>query len=159
MNHHRNTVKTRITLNEQQLNEITTKGAKVLLYCGLIEAPTLVGMTKLDIAFPQQVEVKVNEQVVPSSQLKGLKNKPGSTRPPDVTQLFNQSHTNSNEVAITYALTTKASPTTEASLRSGFCFNLNGDENVLTRVIEICICAEPRQRCSCGETCSGSQKE
>lgn len=107
MNHHRNTVKTRITLNEQQLNAIITKGAKVMLYCGQIEAPTLIGVTKLDIGFPQQVEVKVNEQIVPASQLKGLKNKPGSTRPPDITQMLHKSLTHTNEIAITYALTTK----------------------------------------------------
>ncbi|KAF8457149.1 PINIT domain-containing protein [Terfezia claveryi] len=107
MNHHRNTVKTRITLNEQQLNAIITKGAKVMLYCGQIEAPTLVGVTKLDIGFPQQVEVKVNEQIVPASQLKGLKNKPGSTRPPDITQMLHKSLTHINDIAITYALTTK----------------------------------------------------
>ena len=87
-----------------------------MLYCGPLEAPVLSGLTKLDIGFPQQVEVKVNDQTIPASQLKGLKNKLGSTRPPDITNLLHKSLTHNNEIAITYALTTKASPTTEASL-------------------------------------------
>lgn len=119
MNHHRNTVKARLTLNEHQLNTIN-KGAKVMLYCGQLEAPILTGVTKLDIGFPQQVEVKVNDQAISASQLKGLKNKPGSTRPPDITNLLHKSLTQINEIAITYALTTKASPTPEASLISEF---------------------------------------
>ena len=107
MNHHRNTVKATVILNQAQLTSLSQKNVKAMLYCGALDAPALTPMTKLDIGFPAQVEVKVNEQAIPASQLRGLKNKPGSTRPPDITALLVKSIGATNNISITYALTQK----------------------------------------------------
>jgi E3 SUMO-protein ligase PIAS1 len=58
-----------------------------------------------DVAFPQQFEVKINNDEV-RANYKGLKNKPGSTRPADLTDYVRKSPANyPNSVQITYALT------------------------------------------------------
>jgi hypothetical protein len=64
----------------------------------------------LDIAFPSQIEVRVNGEEV-KANYKGLKNKPGSTRPVDITNLTRITPANyRNSLTVTYALTQKASP-------------------------------------------------
>lgn len=64
-----------------------------------------------DIAFPHQSEIKVNGGEV-KANLRGLKNKPGSTRPVDITKdlRLNGNDLYANTVEMTYALTNKASP-------------------------------------------------
>ncbi len=60
-----------------------------------------------EIAFPHQCELKVNGGDI-KANLRGLKNKPGSTRPVDITdslRLRPASYT--NNVELTYALTQK----------------------------------------------------
>jgi E3 SUMO-protein ligase PIAS1 len=60
-----------------------------------------------DIAFPHQSEVKVNGGEV-KANLRGLKNKPGSTRPVDITKELRLKVPHySNTVELTYALTSK----------------------------------------------------
>lgn len=60
-----------------------------------------------DIAFPHQSEIKVNGGEV-KANLRGLKNKPGSTRPVDITkELRLKIPQYSNNVELTYALTNK----------------------------------------------------
>lgn len=80
---------------------------RILLYCAA-KNDTAAGIPA-DVSFPQQLEVKVNEQEV-KANFKGLKNKPGSTRPADITGFVvtKQPHFN-NRVLITYALTQKVS--------------------------------------------------
>lgn len=64
-----------------------------------------------DVAFPHQSEIKVNQGDV-KANLRGLKNKPGSTRPVDITDYLRLRPPGySNSVDMTYALTTKACPT------------------------------------------------
>lgn len=61
-----------------------------------------------DIAFPHQSELKVNGGDV-KANLRGLKNKPGSTRPVDITDLLRLKIPNyANNIEFTYALTNKA---------------------------------------------------
>ena len=61
------------------------------------------------IAFPHQSELKVNGGDL-KANLRGLKNKPGSTRPVDITsQLRLKPITYTNNIEFTYALTTKVS--------------------------------------------------
>jgi len=62
-----------------------------------------------DIAFPHQVELKVNLDDV-KANLKGLKNKPGSTRPADITPFIRKKPGYNNQVTLTYALTQKVRP-------------------------------------------------
>lgn len=59
-----------------------------------------------DITFPHNVELKCNSDEV-KSNLRGLKNKPGSTRPADVTHLIKKKSNYPNTVEMVYALTTK----------------------------------------------------
>jgi E3 SUMO-protein ligase PIAS1 len=60
-----------------------------------------------DISFPHQSELKINGGEV-KANLRGLKNKPGSTKPVDITALLRlKPPTYSNNVEFTYALTTK----------------------------------------------------
>jgi E3 SUMO-protein ligase PIAS1 len=67
------------------------------------------GQGRQDVAFPHQSEIKVNGGEV-KANLRGLKNKPGSTRPVDITkELRLKIPTYTNNIEMTYALTTKAS--------------------------------------------------
>ncbi|CAK7227017.1 E3 SUMO-protein ligase pli1 [Sporothrix bragantina] len=60
-----------------------------------------------DIAFPYQCEIKVNGGEI-KANLRGLKNKPGSTRPVDITPLVRlKPPTYGNSLEFTYALTSK----------------------------------------------------
>ena len=60
-----------------------------------------------DVAFPYQCEIKVNGGEV-KANLRGLKNKPGSTRPVDITDLLRlKPPTYGNSLEFTYALTSK----------------------------------------------------
>ena len=78
---------------------------KVMVFC----ASEASG--KQDISFPHQSELKVNGGEI-KANLRGLKNKPGSTRPVDITsqlRLQDNIPNYSNTIEMTYALTNKAS--------------------------------------------------
>lgn len=62
--------------------------------------------SKSDIAFPYQVELKANLDDV-KANLRGLKNRPGSTRPADITSYIRKRAGYTNLVAMTFALTQK----------------------------------------------------
>jgi E3 SUMO-protein ligase PIAS1 len=62
-----------------------------------------------EIAFPHQSELKVNGGEI-KANLRGLKNKPGSTRPVDITKALRLRPKYTNNVDFTYALTSKAGP-------------------------------------------------
>jgi E3 SUMO-protein ligase PIAS1 len=73
------------------------------------------GGGRQDIAFPHQSEIKVNGGEV-KANLRGLKNKPGSTRPVDITkELRLNIPAYSNNVEMTYALTSKVGGRSEVS--------------------------------------------
>jgi len=59
-----------------------------------------------DVAFPYQCELKVNGGEI-KANLRGLKNKPGSTRPVDITDALRLKPHYQNNIEITYALTQK----------------------------------------------------
>lgn len=70
-------------------------------------AATLLGGYEMqDVAFPSQLEVRVNQEEV-KSNYKGLKNKPGTTKPADLTPFVRKMPGYANNLSITYALTTK----------------------------------------------------
>ncbi|GMF91137.1 unnamed protein product [Aspergillus oryzae] len=79
---------------------------RVMVYCAADTG--LNQYTKSDIAFPHQVELKANLDEV-KANLRGLKNKPGTTRPADVTDYIRKKPGYPNHIVMTYALTTKAS--------------------------------------------------
>ncbi|KAK4569999.1 E3 SUMO-protein ligase pli1 [Recurvomyces mirabilis] len=71
-----------------------------------IPAQSVYSNHPIDIAFPNQIEVKVNDDDV-KANYKGLKNKPGSTKPADLTPKVRTKANYPNQITITYALTTK----------------------------------------------------
>ncbi|KAF2715174.1 zf-MIZ-domain-containing protein [Pleomassaria siparia CBS 279.74] len=77
---------------------------RILLFSS-IEQP-LANYTRQDVAFPSQIEVRVNGEEA-KANFKGLKNKPGSTRPADLTDLVRKTPHYKNTLLITYALTQK----------------------------------------------------
>jgi len=76
---------------------------RVMVFCAA------EGQGPHDISFPHQSEVKVNGGEI-KANLRGLKNKPGSTRPVDITKDLRLNIPQySNKIEMTYALTNKAS--------------------------------------------------
>ena len=90
---------------------------RIMVFCAA-DSP-LGPYAKVDIAFPHQVELKVNEGDT-KANLRGLKNKPGSTRPADITDCIRQKEKYSNKISLIYALTSKVWYSTFASE----CFSL-----------------------------------
>lgn len=66
------------------------------------------GFAAVDVTFPNQIEVRVNGDEV-RSNFKGLKNKPGTTKPADITDFVRKAPGYQNSVQIVYALTSKVS--------------------------------------------------
>lgn len=104
MTQHRHTVSLSVKCqNHPILSKVANDPSlKIMLFCAS------EGNGKQDIAFPHQSEIKVNGGDV-KANLRGLKNKPGSTRPADITkELRLKVAQYQNTVEMTYALTTKA---------------------------------------------------
>lgn len=78
---------------------------RLMLFCSIADSGLSL-YERADIAFPPQIEVKLNNEEV-KSNYKGLKNKPGSTRPVDITSFVRKQHQTKNRLVITYALTQK----------------------------------------------------
>ncbi|KAK2605311.1 hypothetical protein N8I77_008159 [Diaporthe amygdali] len=104
MQSHRNCTTIQIKAQDNPLlgRCVTEKDMRVMVFCaGANTGPQ-------DIAFPHQSELKVNGGDV-KANLRGLKNKPGSTRPVDITDLLRLKIPNyTNNIEFTYALTQKA---------------------------------------------------
>ncbi|KAL2067874.1 hypothetical protein VTL71DRAFT_15972 [Oculimacula yallundae] len=103
MTQHRHTVKINVRPQDHpMLSKVPSDNTlKVMVFCA--------GETngRQDIAFPHQSEIKVNGGEV-KANLRGLKNKPGSTRPVDITkELRFNPQAYGNSVEMTYALTNK----------------------------------------------------
>jgi E3 SUMO-protein ligase PIAS1 len=77
---------------------------RVMVYCAADSG--LKSYTKSDIAFPHQVELKANLDEV-KANLRGLKNRPGTTQPADVTNYIRKKPNYTNNIVMTYALTQK----------------------------------------------------
>lgn len=103
MSQHRNMVPLSIRASDYPIlnNCGTDKSLRVMVFC----AGDKHGIQ--DVAFPHQSEIKVNGGEV-KANLRGLKNKPGSTRPVDITNhLRLKPATYDNRVELVYALTQK----------------------------------------------------
>ncbi|KAK1832276.1 E3 SUMO-protein ligase pli1 [Podospora conica] len=97
---HRNSVSWRISAQELQLCA-GDPSMRLLVFCAGGNTGTQ------DISFPHQSELKVNGGEV-KANLRGLKNKPGSTRPADITTYLRLKPGNYvNVIEFTYALTNK----------------------------------------------------
>jgi E3 SUMO-protein ligase PIAS1 len=104
MAQHRNTIV--ISFESREFPDIQRlvvdgRSHRILLFC----AGDLNGLQ--DIAFPPQTELKVNGEDV-RANLRGLKGKPGSTRPVDITNYLRcKNAAFTNKISFTYALTHK----------------------------------------------------
>lgn len=79
------------------------KSMKVMLFCAVdVPGPSIAS----DIAFPAQIELKVNGEPF-TGNLRGIKKKPGTTKPADITELLRKLPTYNNSVSLTYAATDK----------------------------------------------------
>jgi E3 SUMO-protein ligase PIAS1 len=111
MTHHRHTVKIPLRpVDYPILTRVQTdSNLKVMVFCAA------EGGGRQDIVFPHQSEIKVNGGEI-KANLRGLKNKPGSTRPVDITkELRLNIPAYSNNVEMTYALTSKVGGRSEVS--------------------------------------------
>ena len=105
MTQHRSTVSIPLKLSENPGMQLCLQDPsfRVMVFCAGSSS------NDQDICFPYQAEIKVNGGDF-KANLRGLKNKPGSTRPVDITNALRLKPTYVNSVDFTYALTQKASP-------------------------------------------------
>ncbi|KAH9873009.1 hypothetical protein J1614_005405 [Plenodomus biglobosus] len=103
---HRQSVTRTLIPNEHAAARLKSDKSLRLLLFSALEQP-LAPYARLDITFPSQIEVRINSDEV-KANYKGLKNKPGSTRPADITEFVRLTPANHrNSLVITYALTQK----------------------------------------------------
>jgi E3 SUMO-protein ligase PIAS1 len=102
MAQHRNTVNTTLKLGDHPSLQkcLTDTSYRVMIFC----ADDMTGVQH--IAFPHQSELRVNGGDF-KANLRGLKGKPGSTRPVDITAALRLRPQYANNIEFTYALTTK----------------------------------------------------
>ncbi|KAJ0166238.1 E3 SUMO-protein ligase pli1 [Colletotrichum tanaceti] len=102
MTQHRNMVSIPVRTSENPGVDkvLEDKSLRIMVFCAQNDSGTQ------DISFPHQSEIKVNGIEV-KANLRGLKNKPGSTRPVDVTSYLRLKNDFRNFVEFTYALTQK----------------------------------------------------
>jgi len=105
MSQHRHTVTIALRVSDfpTLARVVNDSSLKVKVFCCAAE-----GLGVQDVAFPHQCELKVNGGEI-KANLRGLKNKPGTTRPVDITNDLRLKLPHYvNSVELTYALTTKA---------------------------------------------------
>lgn len=102
MTQHRNSISIPFKLSDYPALQrcLSDKTCRVMIFC----AGESSGLQ--DIVFPHQSELKVNGGEI-KANLRGLKNKPGSTRPVDVTNALRLKTNHVNSIDFTYALTSK----------------------------------------------------
>ncbi|KAF3935710.1 hypothetical protein ABW19_dt0208253 [Dactylella cylindrospora] len=100
---HRHVVSIPLTISQQTFDDIHRSGFRTILYCACIEG-SVIGPHH--VAFPQQIEIRVNSKTV-AANLRGLKNRPGTTRPLDITDYLEKAPMPKNNIMITYALSQK----------------------------------------------------
>lgn len=102
MAQHRNTVTIPLRLSDYPILQRCSddKSYRIMVFCASDDS----GLQ--DVAFPHQSELRVNGDEI-KANLRGLKNKPGSTRPVDITNALRLRSNYMNNIEFTYALTNK----------------------------------------------------
>jgi len=104
----RHTVNHLLTLTDPVVAQLKSNPSfRIMLYCAT--STLLTNYERVDVAFPNQLEVRVNQEEV-KANYKGLKNKPGTTKPTDITDFVRKLVGYQNQLQITYALTSKVRP-------------------------------------------------
>ncbi|MCJ1227734.1 SUMO ligase siz1 [Toensbergia leucococca] len=85
----------RADIAERMQRESSTRA---MIYCA---SDMAAAFSKVDVAFPHQVEIRVNLDEV-KANLRGLKNKPGSTRPADITDMLRKRAGYDNPMTVTF---------------------------------------------------------
>lgn len=103
----------KITLKNDAAEKLSKDPSiKAMIYCA---SEPISPFSKVDISFPYQLEIKINGDDV-KANLRGLKNKLGSTRPADITSLLRRRAGYENSMTVTYALTNRVSSSPFCSL-------------------------------------------
>jgi E3 SUMO-protein ligase PIAS1 len=104
MSNHRHTISIPIKLQDHPVLQqcVNDRTIRIMVFCAGDNTGTQ------EISFPHQAEIKVNGGDL-KANLRGLKNKPGSTRPVDITDQLRLRPNYTNNVDFTYALTPKVS--------------------------------------------------
>lgn len=98
----RHTVTAPLSLLQSALDRLKDdRDLRVMVFC-TVDAPGVHQPT--DIAFPAQVELRVNSETY-SGNLRGMKKKPGTTRPADITNLLRKIPNYTNTVSLIYQAT------------------------------------------------------
>ncbi|KAG9829939.1 hypothetical protein KCU63_g14882, partial [Aureobasidium melanogenum] len=104
MPHNRHSLDEKVYLSEPICTSLKADPSlRIMLYCATTSTLGPYAFN-VDIAFPSQIEVKINGDEVRKS-FKGLKNKPGTTKPVDITDLIRKVPSYQNIIHVTYALT------------------------------------------------------
>jgi len=104
MPHNRHSLDEKLYLSEATCTSLKADPSlRIMLYCATTSTLGPYAFN-IDIAFPSQIEVKINGEEVRKS-FKGLKNKPGTTKPVDITDLVRKTSSAQNIIHVTYALT------------------------------------------------------
>lgn len=105
MPNNRHSVPVSLPLSENVCEQLKSDpNLRIMLYC---TSPSILSQYEIaDISFPGQIEVKMNQEDV-KSNYKGLKNKPGTTKPADLTPYVRKTPRYANNLQINYALTSK----------------------------------------------------
>ncbi|TGZ80958.1 hypothetical protein EX30DRAFT_32090 [Ascodesmis nigricans] len=117
MTQNRHNVKAVVTLAEEQAAGLRDGKYKAMVYCTMLDGRPFA--SRSEIAFPHQSELSVNSKTVTGVNLRGLKNKPGTTRPADITSFLVLKSQYRNEVTLTYAVTR------EVRVKADFGFQVN----------------------------------
>ncbi|KAK7908339.1 hypothetical protein PG985_015642 [Apiospora marii] len=110
MAQHRNSIHfaLKISDNPPLLQCVNDKTTRVMVFCAAEDQGVQ------EVAFPHQSELKVNGGEI-KANLRGLKGKPGSTRPVDITNSLRlDKHSYVNNIEFTYALTQKVKKNPQA---------------------------------------------
>ncbi|KAL8841532.1 MAG: hypothetical protein Q9176_003153 [Flavoplaca citrina] len=94
----RDTVGCKIILKQDVADKLVSEpDLKVMIFCA---SEPISHFSKVDVTFPHQVEIKVNLDEV-KANLRGLKNRAGSTRPADITNLLRKRAHYENSMSLT----------------------------------------------------------
>ena len=83
----------------------TDRSTRAMIYSA---SEPMSPFSKVEIEFPYQLEIRINQDEV-QANFRGLKNKPGTTRPVDITTMLRPKPGYDNHMVVTYALTKKVS--------------------------------------------------
>ena len=102
----RDTVDLTINLRADIAERLSTdRSTRAMIYSA---SDPMSPFSKVDIEFPYQLEIKINQDEV-QANFRGLKNKPGTTRPVDITTMLRPKPGYDNHMVVTYALTKNVS--------------------------------------------------